>query len=144
MRIRRWRRAWTRRRAMLGAALALCAALPLAAAEEDGAITRWTVGDVRLKMRRTPTGSADFHAAFQQTEQSAEGAHGNRACSYLAVAIRARDEEGFPSFSLDLVCPAIGAAKVGATVDCDGFMYRAPRVSEATRFDANLAGRGCP
>jgi hypothetical protein len=114
------------------------------AAQLEGNLTRWTVGDVRLKMRTNPTGSADFHAAFQQTEQSARWAGENAACSYRALALRARDDEGFPTFSLDLVCPALGMVAVGATVDCDGFMYRAPRVSEATRFDLNLAARGCP
>lgn len=124
--------------------LAMLAGPALGDAQTEGNLTRWTVGDVRLKMRTNPNGSADFHAAFQQTQQSADWARQNLACSYLALAVRARDEEGFPSFSLDLVCPALSTADPGTTIDCDGFMYRAPGASQATRFDVNLAGRGCP
>jgi len=114
------------------------------AAQGEGNLTSWTVGDVRLKMRMNPSGSADFHGAFEQTEQSAGWARQNAACSYRALALRARDREGFPMFSLDLVCTAVATAGVGATVDCDGFMHRAPKVSEVERFDLNLAARGCP
>ena len=97
--------------------------------------------DAQAPLLRDPP---DFHGAFEQTEQSAGWARQNAACSYRALALRARDREGFPMFSLDLVCTAVATAGVGATVDCDGFMHRAPKVSEVERFDLNLAARGCP
>jgi len=110
----------------------------------SGNVTHWTVGDVRLEMRTNPSGSADFHAVFQQTQQSLEWARANARCSYLALALRARDDAGFPAFSVDLVCPALPQAPAGASIDCDGFLYRAPRVDQTTPFDLNLVGRACP